>query len=43
MGYARLNLAAEPIAWTPFAGDLSVARLAPVSSAGLYIAGQQLA
>lgn len=43
MGYPRLNLAAEPIAWTPFAGDLCAAHLALVSSAGLYIAGQPLA
>lgn len=40
-GYPRLNLAGEPIPWTPFSGDLSTARLALVGSAGLYIAGQQ--
>lgn len=40
-GYPRLNLADEPIPWTPFSGDLAAARIALVSSAGVYVEGAQ--
>lgn len=39
--YPRLNLADEPVPWTLFSGDLAAARIALITSAGLYIEGDQ--
>jgi len=40
-GYPALDLTGEPVPWTPFTGDPAAARIALVTSAGVFVQGRQ--